>query len=143
MDLNSMGSLDPYRDPGSQSGSGSRGAKMAHKHRKKLLNLISLSAGCSLLRAEIFSCSLDTSKFTSVFFSSVFDLQNPGSGLDQDSDPDSLEMLVLDRNSNESGSTALSTSAKKLRLWIRHTVSLEEEKSNPPSHPTRKRAEEP
>jgi hypothetical protein len=37
-DLDSMGSLDPY--PDSQSGSGSRRAKMTHKHRKKLINFI-------------------------------------------------------------------------------------------------------
>ncbi len=38
---------------------GSRRAKMPQKHRKKLMNLIFWSAGCSLLRAEGFSCSLD------------------------------------------------------------------------------------
>jgi hypothetical protein len=32
---------------------------MTHKHRKKLINSIFLSAGCSLLGAEGFSCSLD------------------------------------------------------------------------------------
>jgi hypothetical protein len=35
---------------------------MTHKHRKKLLNFIFRSAGCSLLRAEGFSCSLVISK---------------------------------------------------------------------------------
>jgi hypothetical protein len=39
-DPNSMGSLDPYPDPNSQSGSGSRTAKTTHKHRKKLINFI-------------------------------------------------------------------------------------------------------
>jgi hypothetical protein len=43
-------------------GSGSRRAKMTHRHRKKLTNLIFLSGGWSLLRAEGFSCSLDISK---------------------------------------------------------------------------------
>jgi hypothetical protein len=54
VDPDSTGTLDPYSDPDSQSrsGSGSRRAKMIHKHKKK-------SAGCSLLRAEGFSCSLD------------------------------------------------------------------------------------
>jgi hypothetical protein len=33
-----MGSLDPYLD--SQSGSGSRSAKMTHKHREKFINFI-------------------------------------------------------------------------------------------------------
>ncbi len=37
-DPDSVGSLDP--DPDSQSGSGSRRAKMIHKNRKKLRNLI-------------------------------------------------------------------------------------------------------
>jgi hypothetical protein len=40
-------------DPG--SGCGSRGAKMAQKNIKQLINFIFLSAGCSLLRAEGFS----------------------------------------------------------------------------------------
>ncbi len=31
---------------------------MIHKNRKKLRNFMSLSTGCSLLRAEGFSCSL-------------------------------------------------------------------------------------
>ncbi len=63
---------DPYPDcfqwgpspnlvPDSQSGSGSRRAKMTNKHRKKLINFIVWSAGCSLLRAEGFFCSLDIS----------------------------------------------------------------------------------
>ncbi len=36
MDTDSMGSMDPYPD----SRSGSRRAKITHKHRKKLINLI-------------------------------------------------------------------------------------------------------
>ncbi len=55
-----MGSLASYPDPDSQSGS--RRAKMTHKDRKKSINFIFLSAGCSLLRAEGFPCSLDISK---------------------------------------------------------------------------------
>ncbi len=51
------GPLDPYTD--SQSGSGSRRAKIAHHNRKKLINLIFSSAGCSVLRDEGFHCSLD------------------------------------------------------------------------------------
>jgi hypothetical protein len=47
-DPDSMWSLDPYPDPDSQYGSGSKRAKLAHK-----------KAGCYLLRAEGFSCSLD------------------------------------------------------------------------------------
>ncbi len=40
------------------SGSGSRRAKMTHKNRKKSRIFMFLSTGCSLLRAEGFSCSL-------------------------------------------------------------------------------------
>jgi hypothetical protein len=40
------------------SGSGSRRAKMTHKNRKKYRIFMFWSAGCSLLRAEDFSCSL-------------------------------------------------------------------------------------
>jgi hypothetical protein len=40
-------------------GSGSRRAKMTHKSRKKLINFIFWSVGCSLLRAEGFFCNLD------------------------------------------------------------------------------------
>ncbi len=43
---------------GSGSGSGSRRAKMTPKNRKKDRIFIFWSAGCSLLRAESFSCSL-------------------------------------------------------------------------------------
>jgi hypothetical protein len=56
---------DPYPDPhGSAliwvagSGSGSRRAKMTHKNRKKSRIFMFLRTGCSLLRAEGFSCSL-------------------------------------------------------------------------------------
>jgi hypothetical protein len=35
------------------------GQKLTHKNKKKLRNFIFWSAGCSLLRAEGFSCSLD------------------------------------------------------------------------------------
>ncbi len=38
---------------------GSRRAKITHKNRKKLINLIFWTAGCSLLRAEGVSCSLE------------------------------------------------------------------------------------
>jgi hypothetical protein len=48
--------LDP--DPHSNCGSGSRGAKMAHKNRKKSRIFMFLSTGCSLLRAKGFFCSL-------------------------------------------------------------------------------------
>jgi hypothetical protein len=40
-------------------GSGSRRAKISRKNIKKLINFIFSSAGCSLFRAEGFSCSLD------------------------------------------------------------------------------------
>ncbi len=53
----SMGSRNPDQD--SRSGFGSSRAKMAQKNWKTLINLILWSAGCSLLRAEGFSCSLD------------------------------------------------------------------------------------
>jgi hypothetical protein len=62
VDPDSMGSLDPNPDSDSQSESGSRRPKMTHKHRKKVINLIFGSVGCSLLRAEGFSFSLDISK---------------------------------------------------------------------------------
>jgi hypothetical protein len=50
--------LDP--DPHSICGSGSgyRRAKMTHNNRKKSRIFMFLSTGCSLLRAEGFSCSL-------------------------------------------------------------------------------------
>jgi hypothetical protein len=48
--------LDP--DPHTNCGSGSRRAKMTQKNRKKDRIFIFLSAGCSLVRAEGFSCSL-------------------------------------------------------------------------------------
>ncbi len=86
---------------------------MAHKNRKKFINFLFLSAGYFLFRAEGFSCSLDIrygglgisklqflikkgfKKISAVFFSSIFGHQNPGSGLDPDPYPDSLEMLDL------------------------------------------------
>jgi hypothetical protein len=55
-----MGSLDS--DPG--------GGKMTHKNKKKSINFIFLSAGCSLLRDEGFSYSLDV--LMGIFFSAVF-----------------------------------------------------------------------
>jgi hypothetical protein len=48
--------LDP--DPHSNCGSGYRRAKITHKNKKKSRIFIFLSTGCSLLRAEGFSCSL-------------------------------------------------------------------------------------
>jgi hypothetical protein len=56
---------------------------------KNLINLIFLSAGCSLLRAEGISCILDGKKFFSCIFFFNFLL---GSGLDLNS----LEMLDPD-----------------------------------------------
>ncbi len=49
LDPDSTGSL--YPDPGGQ--------KITQKNWKQLINFIFWSAGCSLLRAEDFSCSLD------------------------------------------------------------------------------------
>jgi hypothetical protein len=46
-------------DPDSESGSRSRNAKMTHKNREKFRKFMFRSAGCSLLRAEVFSGSLD------------------------------------------------------------------------------------
>jgi hypothetical protein len=58
LDPGSIRSVDPY--PESESGSGSRRAKIIHIYRKKLRNfMFGKSAGCSLLRAEGFFCSLD------------------------------------------------------------------------------------
>ncbi len=81
------------------SESGFRRAKMTHKiaeNRKKLRNFMSWSAGCSLFRAEGFSCSLGVLyrglgksrlqflrkkyEFFSCKLCSNFDHQNPGSG---------------------------------------------------------------
>ncbi len=52
----SIGSVDP--DPYSESGSGSRWAKMTHKSRK-IKKFMFSSARCSLLRAEGFFCNFD------------------------------------------------------------------------------------
>ncbi len=58
LEPDSLGSLDPYLDPDSQSGSsGSRRAKMVQKNMKELIKVIFCSAGCSLLRAEGFLSS--------------------------------------------------------------------------------------
>ncbi len=57
-----MVSLDPYPDPDSQSGSGSRRAIIIvpTKIGKKLIKfIIEVRTQCSLLRAEGFSCILD------------------------------------------------------------------------------------
>ncbi len=57
--------LDPYSigpvnpDPDSESGSGSRRAKMTHKSRKNLEKFMLWSVGWPLLRAEVFFCNLD------------------------------------------------------------------------------------
>jgi hypothetical protein len=53
----SISSLDP------DSESGSRRAKMTHKNRKKLRNCMFESAGCSLLRAEAFFCTVAWTSF--------------------------------------------------------------------------------
>jgi hypothetical protein len=50
--------LDPNPHSNCGSGSGSRRAKMTHKNRKKYRIFMFGSAGCSLLSAEDFSCSL-------------------------------------------------------------------------------------
>jgi hypothetical protein len=55
LDPDSIGSVDPD----SESGSGSRKAKMTNNSRKKLKNFMFCSVGCSLLRAESFFCNLD------------------------------------------------------------------------------------
>ncbi len=48
LDPNSIGSLDPD----TQSGSGSRRAKMTQKNKKQLINFNFGSAGCSLMGDE-------------------------------------------------------------------------------------------
>ncbi len=86
---------------------GSRRTKMTQKNRKQLINFIFWSSGCSLLRVEGFSCSLDVfyegvgiSKFkcfikkrfnknVQLYFFNFWS-SNP------DPYPDSLEMLDLD-----------------------------------------------
>jgi hypothetical protein len=90
---------------------------MGHRHRKKVNKFHFLKlAGCSLLRAESFYCSLDVlygglrksklqflikkkyRKFSAVFFSSVFGHQHPHTYslkvLDPDpyTDPDSMNL---------------------------------------------------
>jgi hypothetical protein len=91
-----MGSLDPYPDPDSQSGYGSRRAKLIHRHKKKGYKFHFLKCWMFSFKAEGFFCSVDIvnlnfllkkNKKITVFFSSVFCHQNPGSG------SDSLEML--------------------------------------------------
>jgi hypothetical protein len=87
--------LDFSRCCGSGSGSGSKRTKMTHKNRKKWINFIFWSAGCSLLRAKGFSCSLTIlygglgisklqflikkrrKDFSAVFFSTNFCLSKP------------------------------------------------------------------
>ncbi len=87
---------------------GSRRAKMTHKSRKKLKNCMFWSAECSLLSAELFfgspfwrprdkvNCSFGKKKFFCCKFSSIFAHQNPGSGLDLDSDGIQPKMLDPD-----------------------------------------------
>jgi hypothetical protein len=57
LDPDSIGSVDS--DPYTESGSGSRRAKITHKSRKYLRNFMFWSAGCSFLRPEGFFCNLD------------------------------------------------------------------------------------
>jgi hypothetical protein len=45
LDPDSMGSLDPYPGPNSQSGSGSRKAKITHKQRKKFWTAVLKASG--------------------------------------------------------------------------------------------------
>jgi hypothetical protein len=91
LDPDLMGSLDSDPDPDSQSGygSGSKRAKMTHKNRKKVINLIFVSAGRSLLRASrvAWPSKLGISKlqlkYESFFFSCIFPIfghKNHGSG---------------------------------------------------------------
>ncbi len=61
VDPDSMGSLDPYPDPNSQSGSGSSSEKRP-TNIEKIYKFHFLKTECSLLMAEGFSCSLDISK---------------------------------------------------------------------------------
>jgi hypothetical protein len=56
LDPDSIMSVDP--DPYSESGSGSRMAKITHKSKKKIIKFHA-GAGCSRLRAEGFICNLD------------------------------------------------------------------------------------
>jgi hypothetical protein len=49
-------------DPDSESGSGSRRAKVTQKVEQKFKNLMFLRVGCSLLRAEGFFCDLDVDR---------------------------------------------------------------------------------
>ncbi len=57
LDPDSIGSVDP--DPYSESGSGSRRAKMTHKSRNFFEKFMFWSVGWPLLRAEGFFCNLD------------------------------------------------------------------------------------
>jgi hypothetical protein len=56
LNTDSMGSLDLDLDPDPG------GQKMTHKNRKKLINFNFEGAGCSLLMAKGFSCSLTSFK---------------------------------------------------------------------------------
>ncbi len=88
---------------------------MIHKHWKSLKNSFFWSAGCSLLRAKVFSCSLDISELRflikKTFFSSVFVIQTL--------DPDwiRIRIPILTRNAESgSGSTALVCITKKSEM---------------------------
>ncbi len=70
------------------SGSGSRRAKMTHKNRKKYRIFMFWSAGCSLLRAEGFSCSLGVLYDNCI---KSMRIRNPGG-----SDPDPAVLLMAD-----------------------------------------------
>ncbi len=67
LDTDSIRSVDPNLDPR---------AKMTYKSRKKLGNFMFWSAGCSLLRAEDFSCSLDV-LYGDLGISNYWSLRNP------------------------------------------------------------------
>ncbi len=55
-------------DLDSQSGSGSKRAKLAHKIGIRFVNFVFRNAGCSLLRAEGFSCFYLDGLFLAVNF---------------------------------------------------------------------------
>jgi hypothetical protein len=94
-------------DQYSESGSGSRRAKMTHKSRKNLRNFMFSSAGCSLLRAEGLYRGLGIS---------IFGHQIPRIQLDPDPDPYTYRIKLI-RIGNPGGGRREGVSAANLKLF--------------------------
>ncbi len=89
------------RVPGSRPGS--KRAKMAQKNRKQLIHFMVWSAGCSLLRAEGLSCSLEVLHGGQFFFLQflVIKTLDPYPNLEPDPYPDPYpdSLIMLDSDS--------------------------------------------